>query len=110
MSIRKLALVAAVIVASIGFAGKADAQVVYTSYYTTPVVYTTEYATTPVVYTSYSTPTYTPSNASTFYYVPSSTGWYWDGVGYRYHSSYSYPTTYYTNYYPAQTYHRRWWR
>jgi len=85
MSIRKLALTVAVIIGVLEFAGKANAQVIYTSgYYSTPVVYTSYYA-----------PTYTDTPGVTYsssWYTPTYTG-YWGGYPY----SYTYPT--YTEYY-----------
>jgi hypothetical protein len=107
MSIRKLAL-AAVIVGALGFASRADAQVIYRSgYYTTPVVttsyYTPTYTYAPgVVYSSYSTPIYN--------------GWSWNTYSYPYTSSYpytySYPSYYsgysYPTYYSGGRGWRRW--
>lgn len=87
MSIRKLALATVVVAGVLAFAGKADAQVIYTSgYYTSPTVYSSYYAPAPAF-----TPTVTYSSWS----IPSYNGWYWDGYGYS--NSYSYP--YYSGYY-----------
>lgn len=83
MSIRKLALATVVIAGVLGFAGKANAQVIVSDgvYYTTPVVYSSYY--TPTYYT------YTPGVTYTSYSAPVYTGWYGD----------SYRSPYYTRYY-----------
>ncbi len=93
MSIRKLALAAAVVAGTLGFAGKADAQVIYTS----------GYSTTPVVYSSYYTPTYythTPASTYSSYYAPAYSNWYWSGYSDPYSSGYYtrsyYPYAYYS--------------
>ena len=95
MSIRQLALAAAVIIGGLGFTSRSDAQVLYSSgYYTAPVSYTYTVPT-------YITPTYTYSSG----YLTSYTGAYW---GWYPSTTYSYPyySGYYTSY-PAYYYGRR---
>ena len=103
MTIRKLALAAAIVVGLVGFAGKADAQVIYSGgYYSTPGVYSSYYA-----------PTYYPFSSSiypaSFYSPPYNAGWYWSG--YNYQPSYPYYTSgYSTGYYPPYYNGWRGWR
>jgi hypothetical protein len=99
MLIRCIALSAAVIVGALGFAGKADAQIIYSGgYYYSPGV----------VYSSYYSPSYYPYSSgvypSSYYGAPYSTG-YWSSYGYwpsspPYRSGYrSYsPYSYYRGY------------
>jgi hypothetical protein len=108
MSIRTLSLAAAMIAGMLGFASKADAQVIVGS---SGVVYpatTSYYYSYPsggvIVSSGYSTPVY-----GTSYY---GSGYYSMPYSYSYPYTYPYVPTYsfpYTSSYPAY-YGRRWWR
>jgi hypothetical protein len=91
MSIRKLALTAVVIAGVLGFAGRADAQVVYAG----------GCDTAPAMYSSYYAPTYSayaPGVSYSSYYTPAYSNWNWGGYSYPSYSGY------YRSYYPGAYY------